>query len=146
MTRDHLGGVLTTLLGAGVIWRASIYQIGDLQNFGPGLFPAGLGVVLIALGLAILLRARLVTRAAAPRRRPEWRGWLCIIAGMASFVVIGQCAGLLPATFCLVFISALGDRDNSVWSALLLACAMVAICVIVFWWGLKVQFPLFRWS
>ncbi|MEJ0045599.1 MAG: hypothetical protein WDN04_05275 [Rhodospirillales bacterium] len=45
---------------------------------------------------------------------PEWRGWICIVASVLAFVVLGKYGGLLPATFAIVFIAALGDRDN-VW-------------------------------
>ena len=52
----------------------------------------------------------------------------------------------MTATFAIVFISALGDRRNTVKSAFLLAAAMVVVCLIVFSWGLQLQFPLFRWG
>jgi hypothetical protein len=52
----------------------------------------------------------------------------------------------LPATFAIVFISALGDRHNTFLSAATLALTMTAISVVVFWWLLKVQFPLLTWG
>jgi hypothetical protein len=61
-------------------------------------------------------------------------------------VVLGQYGGLLPATFAVVFISALGDRQNTVKGAFLLSIVMCAVCVAVFWYGLQVQFPLFQWG
>ena len=45
-----------------------------------------------------------------------------------------------------MFISALGDRDNTLREALLLALAMMAIAVVVFWWALSLQLPLFQWG
>jgi len=45
-----------------------------------------------------------------------------------------------------VFISALGDRDNTLTEALLLSLAMCFIAVVVFWWALKLQLPLFQWG
>jgi len=45
-----------------------------------------------------------------------------------------------------VFISALGDRDNTWKKALLLSLAIVVVAVVVFWWALQIQLPLFRWG
>jgi len=72
----------------------------------------------------------------------EWRAWACILIGVAAFVVLGKYGGLVPATFAIVFISALGDRDNTVRSAFVLAVAMCIVAVVVFWWLLQVRLPL----
>ena len=45
-----------------------------------------------------------------------------------------------------MFISALGDRDNTLTEAVLLSLAMSFIAVVVFWWALKLQLPLFQWG
>jgi hypothetical protein len=46
----------------------------------------------------------------------------------------------------VVFIAALGDRQNSVKAAFYLALSITAVSVVVFWWALQVQFPLFNWG
>ena len=63
-----------------------------------------------------------------------------------AFIVLGKYGGLLPATFAITFISALGDRQNTIVKALILSLAMVAIALVVFWWALQMQFPLIRWG
>jgi len=73
----------------------------------------------------------------------QWRGWLCILGGVAAFVVLGAHGGLVPASFASVFVAALGDRRNSVRDAALLALAMTAFGVVVFHYGLHVLLPLF---
>jgi hypothetical protein len=77
---------------------------------------------------------------------PEWRGWLCILGGVISFAFVGNHGGLLPATFACVFISAMGDRSNTVKTAALLASAMTVFCLIVFHFALSLQLPLFQWN
>ena len=77
---------------------------------------------------------------------PDIRGGICIILGILAFLLFGEYGGLLPATFAIVFISALGDRDNTLTEALLLSLAMSFIAVVVFWWALKLQLPLFQWG
>jgi putative tricarboxylic transport membrane protein len=145
--KDYYGGGLMVLLGLGAMLQGSHYPIGSLSRMGPGFFPVALGAILALTGLAIAAGAR----ASVPEGEetvlpPEWRGWICIVAGIVAFVVLGRYGGLLPATFAIVFISALGDRQNTVKSAFVLAIAMVAVCVLVFWWALQMQFSLFQWG
>jgi ABC-type dipeptide/oligopeptide/nickel transport system permease component len=80
------------------------------------------------------------------KRPPEWRAWFLICFSIVAFVVIGIYGGLVPATFAIVFISALADRQNTVKDSALLSAAMVVISVVVFWWALELVFPLFRWG
>src|SRR3569833_4626565 len=146
--KDYYGGGLMLLLGLGTIWKGFDYHIGTLSRMGPGYFPVIVGAVLALMGALIALGAR---SAAAPGKAkqappPEWRGWFCVVAATVAFIVLGRYGGLLPATFAVVFIAALGDRQNTIKSAILLAIAMVVVCLIVFSWALQLQFPLFRWG
>jgi len=135
------------VIGLGAILQGRTYSMGTLSRMGPGFFPVSLGVILALAGAAIALTARFAEREAEEKALPpEWRGWFCISLSILAFVVLGKYGGLVPATFAIVFISALGDRQNTVKSALLLAAAIVAICLVVFWWALQMQFPLFGWG
>lgn len=144
--KDYLGGALMFLLGAWAALQGLGYQVGTLSHMGPGFFPTAVGAILALSGLAIAFTGKPDPQAEEKALPPEWRGWCCIILSVIAFIVIGQYGGLLPATFAIVFISALGDRHNSVKAALLLAAGVCVICLVVFWWALKVQFPLFRWG
>jgi hypothetical protein len=152
--RDYYGGALMVLIGLGAAIQGRTYSIGTLTQMGAGFFPVALGVVLIVLGALIAGNARRTApEDGLPAERSlhmpvklEWRGWLCILAGIAAFVVLGQWGGLLIATFAITFISALGDRDNTWLSAFVLASIMALIAVMVFWWALQLQIPLFGWG
>jgi hypothetical protein len=148
-SKDYYGGALMIVIGLCAIRGGVGYHIGTLVRMDSGFFPVSLGILLVLIGIAIAASARTAAagHASGKKRLPaEWRGWLCIIAGIVAFVVLGQYGGLLPATFAITFISAMGDRQNTLKSALLLAAAMCAISVVVFWWALTVQFPLFQWG
>lgn len=146
-SQDLIGGGLMLVLGIGVVAQSLQYQIGSLHQMGPGYFPLALGVILTGTGLLIMI-ASLRTAPAAPAAKlpAEWRGWFCICASMVAFAVLGRYGGLLPATFACVLIAALGDRKNSLLAALVLSVTMTVVCLIVFWWLLKVQLPLLRWA
>ncbi|HEU4376914.1 MAG TPA: tripartite tricarboxylate transporter TctB family protein [Telluria sp.] len=147
--RDYYGGGLMFLLGAGAIYKGTGYEVGALSHMGPGYFPVAVGALLAILGILIALSARSAAEpdvAGKPAHPPEWRGWIAIILSNIAFVVLGRYGGLLPATFAVVFIAALGDRQNTLKNAALLALAMVVVCFVVFAWALKVQLPLFTWG
>jgi hypothetical protein len=148
--RDYYAGALMLVIGSAVAWQGFAYSVGSLTRMGPGFFPVALGVLLAVLGIAIaagsVKRRVLVTGAAVEEAPPEWRAWGLILLSVAAFVVIGKYGGLLPATFAIVFISALGDRDNTVRGALVLALAMCAVAIVVFWWLLQLRLPLFGWG
>ena len=146
-SKDFIGGTLIIVIGAATALQASAYDIGSLRAMGPGFFPLALGVILVFAGVAILLAGN--HPQAAGNGRPlalEWRGWLCICGSIGAFAVLGTYGGLVPATFAVVLISALGDRTNTIVTAVLLASSMTVTCVIVFWWLLQLQIPLFRWG
>ncbi len=148
-SRDYAGGALMIIIGAFATWQSTTYDIGSLTRMGPGFYPALVGLLLGLTGLGILLRPKVSETEAvaeAVSTPVDWRGWAFILAGIASFVIVAQFAGLLPATFAIVFISAFGDRNNTLKSATLLALAISLVSVVIFWWALKVQLPLLKWG
>ncbi|WP_042580133.1 tripartite tricarboxylate transporter TctB family protein [Variovorax paradoxus] len=151
--KDYYGGALLVVIGLAAVYAGVGYRVGELAHMGPGFFPVALGGLLALTGLLIALSARGEEPASSeaashghPTGMPDLRGGICIIVGILSFLLLGEYGGLLPATFAIVFISALGDRDNTLTEALLLALAMCFIAVVVFWWALKLQLPLFQWG
>ncbi|MEA3118086.1 MAG: putative tricarboxylic transport rane protein [Paraburkholderia sp.] len=148
-TRDYVGGALMFLLGMAATVRGTSYGVGDLADMGPGFAPAAIGVILAVTGIAIAFAGQSAGAAASRASgdaAPHWRGWICIVLGIVLFIVCAAYIGLLPATFAIVFVSALGDQRNTVKNAFWLAIAVCVVCVIVFWWGLKIQLPLVHWG
>ncbi|GAA5236829.1 tripartite tricarboxylate transporter TctB family protein [Verticiella sediminum] len=147
---DLLGGGVVVLLGLGAIVEGSRYTIGTLARMGPGFFPVALGVLLVGLGILIALTADPVAEEDMEHDisgdPPDWRGWGCIIAGVIAFIFLGHVGGLVPATFALVLIAAMGDRDQKPLHALLLALGVTVVGTIIFSYFLQLQFPLFRWG
>ncbi|GAC1412873.1 MAG: tripartite tricarboxylate transporter TctB family protein [Burkholderiaceae bacterium] len=145
--KDYYAGALMLLIGLWAVYQGLAYKMGTLSRMGPGFFPVAVGAVLALMGVFIALGARSNVPAGEDKHQvPEWRGWLCIVASMVAFIALGKYGGLLPATFAVVFISALGDRENTLRDAALLSLSVCAVAVVVFWWALKMQFPLFAWG
>lgn len=146
--QDAWASAVMFALGLGVTLQGSNYTLGTLSRMGPGFFPVALGILLMFLGLVILFSSGLSEDEEEEEDigPPEWRGWLCIIGGVIAFIVLGQYGGLVPATFALVFISALGDRTHNLLTALALSVFVTILGVIIFSWALELQFPMFRWG
>lgn len=151
--KDYYGGGLMTLIGLATVAAGLQYHTGTLSKMGPGFFPVAVGALLALVGVMIAISARNDAPAdAKPSGHghggglPDFRGCACIILGVLSFLLLGKYGGLIPATFSIVFISALGDRSNTVKQAALLALAMCVVAAVVFWWALQLQLPLFAWG
>lgn len=146
--RDRYAGGLVALVGCATIAQSVRYDIGALAAIGPGFFPLVMGVILVLSGIVIAMNAGEDEGNEHDRielDRADWRGWLCIIGGVASFILLAKSAGLFPATFACVFISALGDRSTKLRSVALLATSIAIFGTLLFHYGLKVQLPPFAW-
>jgi hypothetical protein len=145
--RDFYAGGLMILLGLGAALEGQRYNIGTMRQMGPGFMPVALGVVLVLIGIMIagtsLAGAADDGESTLPAE-PDWRGWLCIIAGPLLFIVFGKYSGLAPATFACVFVSAMGDRSATWKSAFTLALSITIFGVGVFAYVLKVPFPILK--
>lgn len=135
------------LLGGGAALEGQRYNIGTMKQMGPGFMPVALGIVLLLIGITIAggsFAGEGSKGEAEIPSQPDWRGWICIILGPLLFMILGRYAGLVPATFSCVFVSALGDRKSTLKGAFVLAAAITAMGVLVFSYLLQVPFPLIR--
>lgn len=145
--RDFWAGVVVAIVGSGFAAQSARYRIGTLLEMGPGYFPAALGIIFALVGVAIAVQGFLKSPAELRQRHPpDWRVWFLVIGAVVAFIVLGAQLGFAAAAFAIVFISALADRENKWTSAALLAVVMVVVSAVVFWWALKLQFPLWHWG
>ena len=152
--KDHVGAALCIVLGAAVLGIGLRYDVGSLEQMGAGFVPVVIGSLLILVGIAIGATARPQAQKGPPdalqwrkaSARFEWRGWICIVGGVVAFVLLGRWGGLVPASFFSVFIAALGDRENTPRSSAALAASVTLFGIVVFYWFLSLQLPLFQWG
>lgn len=152
--KDYYGGALMTLVGLAAVFAGMRYHTGTLSHMGPGFFPVSVGALLAFVGVLIAFSARNdEPQDAKPaaghghaQGAPDLRGTVCIVLGVLAFLLLGKYGGMIPATFAIVFISALGDRTNTIKQALVLAIAMCVVAAVVFRWALELQLPLFTWG
>lgn len=149
--KDYYGGALLMIVGIAASYASVSYRIGQLSSMGPGYFPFVLGILIAFCGALIAITARgdkeekSVANIGHGHGMPDPRGALCIVLATVAFYFIGDWFGLLPATFAITFISAMGDRDNTWKGAFVLSLVMVVVAAVVFYWALKLQMPLYKW-
>ncbi len=147
--RDLYGGVLLLLMGIGAVVEGFSHPVGNLFRMGTGYFPIILGVALAAIGAAIAIGTVLKGGGSTEMEPgehfhlPDVRGFVAIVGGILAFIGFAEFVGFAPATFALVFISAMGDRTMTVKAALVLASIMTGVLIGLFWYAL--QIPLKLW-
>ena len=149
--RDILSGAICFAFGAGAVMQARSYAIGTLDQLGPGFYPAILGVLLAAVGVAIAAAALLGSGEPAEDSNesggpPDWRGWSCIAGGVALFIALAWLAGLAPAIFGCALLAALGDRTATFRGSLVLALAMAIAGTVLFGVLLGINMPVWQWT
>ena len=141
--RDLVTGAIFAFGGLFVTFYCiSHYKIGTLNYMGPGMFPAGLGAILAAFGLAIMVPACFRQ---IERPEVEWRSALAILAGVAVFAGTVGTFGIIPATLALVVVSSLADRKLSLVGVLILAAVLIALVQLIFASGLGLPLETIWW-
>lgn len=154
-SKEDLGaGFLVLLIGAATVIGSFNYSIGSLSRMGPGYFSLMAGFILIFLSLFIILKGARQYYKEKERGEHErvfcfnkidkirLKVWLLISLAMLAFVFLSIYVGFIVASFSIVFISALADKNNSIKSILTLSLSLTAFAVLVFYYLLKIQIPL----
>lgn len=141
--KDFWAGIVYIAFGVAAIAIAFNYPIGSAGRMGPGYFPRGLGIILIALGLILGIRALRVR--GTPLSFPTFKPLLIVIGSVILFGIAAPKLGLVVATIILVIVSSTAS-DEFRWKETVIASICLAIFTIVaFSWGLKLQLPVWPW-
>lgn len=148
--KDFFAGLMFMTVGVAFAWGATNYNIGEGARMGPGYFPLVLGILLAALGLAVIFEALVVeTEDGEKIGAIAWKPLGYIIgANLAFGLLLGglpkfgiPAMGLIAAIYALVFIASLaGDRFLPKEIAIL-ATILAVFSYFAFVWLLKLQFP-----
>ena len=141
--RDVLAGLLFGAIGVMTYIGAEDYPMGFVERMGPGYFPTMLGVILTLFGICIFARGLL----SGTPVQGEW-GWKPLTLITLSILLFGllmERFGLVPAIVAVFFVSALAGHEFHFTETLLLTLVMGAFAVGVFFYGLKLPYPLFGW-
>ena len=146
--KDFFSGVMFTVVGVAFAWGASTYNVGNGARMGPGYFPLLLGIVMAAIGLAIMFSGITVeTEDGEPIGKWAWKQVVFILgANLAFGVLLGglpsigiPAMGLILAIYALVLIASLAGSEFNFKKVLVLATVLAIGSYIAFIWALKLQ-------
>jgi len=106
------------------------------------------GALLVCLGIAIGATAIGVPEGEDEDLLPEnreWFAWACILASPLAFMLFGAYFGLAPATFACVFVAAMGDRQMTLKSSIILSLIVSVFGVALFSYVLQIPMPILTW-
>ena len=149
-TQDFYAGLLFGVVGGAFAWGATGYDIGSAAEMGPGYFPLLLGLLLVALGVAITASAFGKQSDGAQTIGPwAWRPLICIVGANLLFgiLLVGLPSIGLPAmgmwvAIVVMTVVASMARKGFRWTEALVQGGVLAIgSYLVFVVGLNLQFP-----
>jgi hypothetical protein len=141
-TRDIIGGFALVALGVFAALYAQRYDIGELQEMGPGYFPVALGILLAILGLFIAIPAFFREGTTI---HIEWKSLIWVLISIAIFAIALNKAGLILATILSVLAASIPSKSS--WKTrIILALCIAAITYSVFLLGLGMVLPVWPWS
>jgi len=150
--KDFFAGLLFIAFGIAAIVIGSRYALGTAARMGPGYFPRILGMLLIALGLALAVRALRISGSPIPDFK--WRPLLIVLGSVVAFGLMVNHAGIVVSTIFLIVAASAASHEFRPRESLIAGAALAALAVGVFVIGLKLQLPIWppilaeamRWS
>jgi hypothetical protein len=141
--RDLLAGLLFILIGVLAVVIARDYPMGVAARMGPGYFPTVLGAILSLFGVYILVRG--IRAGEQVKGQWAWKPLALIALSIVLFGFLMDRFGIVPALVAVFFVSAFAGHEFRFKETLLLTLVMGAFAVGVFFYGLKLPYPLFGW-
>jgi hypothetical protein len=141
--RDFWLGAAFLLSGAAFSWGAFNYSFGTAAQPGPGYFPFGLGILLVALGAFIVFEA-LAVETEDGEKVGAWT-FKPVALILSSVVIFGWLLphlGLFVALPLLVVIAAAAGDEFHWGEALLNAAILTVVSWLIFSRALKLSIPL----
>jgi len=140
--KDFWAGVLFMAFGLFFVGLGTQYSIGTAIRIGPGYFPTALGVIVILLGIVTLVDSLSAKATAEKVDKFNWSTLLLILGPIVLFGLLLKPLGLIVSLLILIAISSYASHEFSRRATLINAAVLILICLVIFVWGLKLEFPL----
>lgn len=140
VNKRQIAALVVVLAGAAFATLAHGYPQGNLLRPGPGFLPFNIGILFVALGVAILIEEiRAARQGDTPAPEPgSLRAVLAISAGMIALALLLERTGFIPAMAAMFVIVGLAEPGRN-WAALAISCLLMAVFgTVLFIWLLGV--------
>jgi len=138
--QDFWSGALFVAVGVAALVLGSRYTLGSAARMGPGYFPRALGMLLVALGAMLALRALTVDGPKVERFR--WWPTLLVLGSVVVFGQIVQTVGLALSTLLLILVASAASPEFRWKEALVAGVVLATLATAVFIVGLKLTLPI----
>jgi hypothetical protein len=142
VSKDFWSGLMFAGFGVLALVMGSNLAVGTAIRMGPGYVPRMLSYILIALGIAILVRA--IIAPGDPVESLRWKPITMITIGVVVFAALFERAGMAPALVALIFLSALGGEEFKVVETILACIVLIALCIVIFKLGLGMNISIIQ--
>jgi hypothetical protein len=140
--KDFWAGVMFVLFGMFFAGAGSQYTFGSAARMGPGYFPTVLGLITVLIGILVAVGS--MSAKASPEKvdRFAWGTLAFILVPIVLFGLLLSTLGLVLCLFMLIAVSSYASHEFT-WKAMLGNCVvLIALCMFVFVYALKLQFPI----
>ncbi len=142
--RDFFSGLHFIAWGAAAIIISRDYPMGSALRMGPGYFPTGLGLILVAFGIYVMIQGLRNNEKVQGNWSPRALIMLPVAAVVYGYMV--DRVGFIPSLLVLVILSAAAGREFKILEVLVIAAGLTAMAVVIFIWGLNMPYPLWKWG
>jgi hypothetical protein len=142
----NIGAGLTYgLFGALGLLLGRELPMGDAAAMGPGYVPRLVSIALVGIGVMLVLRGTLRSRAAVGFPAFSWRINGLVLGAVVAFAVALERAGLVAATTLLVAVAVFAGKQPRLKETLALMVVLSVLVVVVFVSALGVHMRVWPW-
>lgn len=140
--KDFAAGTMYLAIGLAFAVASLNMPIGTVNQMGPGFFPLMLGSLLALTGLVIVIQS--VRSPSAEGRLTRWdiKTVVIILGSVVLFGVLLLPLGFVISLLLLVVISSFASHEFGIKATAINAVALLAISIAIFFFGLRIQMPL----
>jgi len=138
--KEFGSGCLFAGFGLAAIVIGASYPVGTAARMGPGYFPRGLGMILVALG-AILIIKSLRSKGARIAIK-DVRPLLIVLGSVVLFGLTVVPLGLVLSTILLIVAASTASHEFRWKEATIASVLLSGFVVLAFGYGLKLQLPI----
>jgi putative tricarboxylic transport membrane protein len=141
--QDLAGGLLLLAVAAFGWWQSYELPVGTLRQFGPGMVPTALLVLLAVCGVALVAAA--FREDGPPIGRWSIRAAIFILGAGVAFGLMIRPLGFVVAGPVAVILASFAGRDSRLVEAVLFSVVMTAFCTTLFRFTLGLPIPVAPW-
>lgn len=142
--REVISGLALIVGGAAyTIVTLTTLPLGTLRQAGPGMFPLGLGGLLVLIGIGVFVPSLFQSE-----KMPAigWRPLIAVLAAVAAFALLVGPAGLFVAIIASTIISSLAVAGMKPLQVALLSLFLMVVAWVIFIFILSLPIKVFPWG